>query len=180
MASSKKWIALIRGIGPSTHKKMSMEVLRESCKVSGLDAVSTYIASGNLLFESAKPKAALMQILTKVLHSYDLENAVILRTPAELKKVVLANPHPQAALKRPSHCLVVFYNHKVDLNSTDKLKQWPGPESISSLSREICVDYIDGVGTSKLTPAVLDREVGQPGTARNWNTINRLIALTER
>jgi uncharacterized protein (DUF1697 family) len=177
--SSKQWIALIRGIGPTTHKKMSMEALRQSCTELGLDTVSTYIASGNLLFASVKPKAELMQLLTMILASYELDNAIILRRPSELKKVVAANPHPDASLNRPNHCLIVFYNQKVDLGSCAKLKQWPGPELITSLSRELCVDYSEGVGKSKLTPAVLDREVAQPGTARNWNTINKLIALTK-
>lgn len=178
-ASSKKWIALIRGIGPTTHKKMSMDALRKSCKASGLETVSTYIASGNLLFSSAKPKAELMRLLTGILQSYDLDNAIILRNPAELRKVLLANLHPEAALNRPSHCLVVFYNRKIDFDSCGALTQWAGSELISCLSRELCVDYAEGVGTSKLTPAVLDKNVAQPGTARNWNTINKLLALTE-
>ena len=179
VASAKKWVALIRGIGPSTHKKMSMEALREACSTSGLETVSTYIASGNLLFTSSKPKAEIMRLLVDILRSYGLDNAIVLRTPAELRQVVTANVHPEAALARPNHCLVVFYNQKIAIDSFDTLMQWPGPEHILCLPRELCVDYKAGVGTSKLTPAVLDKNTGQPGTARNWNTLNKLLALMD-
>ena len=175
--STKRWVALLRGVGPSTHKKMSMEDLRVSCSALGLEAVSTYIASGNLLFESDKPKNELLKILAGVLHSFGLNNPVILRNPAELRKVVIANAHPEAALNRPNHCLVVFYNDKVDLASCNALRQWPGPERISSVACELVIDYKEGVGSSKLTPAVLDRHIGLPGTARNWNTVNKLLTL---
>jgi uncharacterized protein (DUF1697 family) len=176
--STKKWIALIRAIGPATHKKMSMQDLRESCVQAGLENVSTYIASGNLLFASPVSKSRLTALLQEILAGYDLENDIILRTPAELKAVVSAAPFPGAAKARPNHLLVVFLNNKLNKHATDKLAARDGPESILALDREFCVDYKEGVGRSKLTPALIERHLGQPGTARNWNTVNKLIELS--
>ena len=42
--------------------------------------------------------------------------------------------------------------------------------------REVFIDYLDSVGRSKLTPARLERLLGQPGTARNWNTLAKLAS----
>jgi len=39
------------------------------------------------------------------------------------------------------------------------------------------IDFNDGIGTSKLSPAVLDRAVGSTVTARNWTTVQALAAL---
>jgi uncharacterized protein (DUF1697 family) len=35
------------------------------------------------------------------------------------------------------------------------------------------------MGTSKLTPAVLERALKVPGTARNWNTVTKLLEMAE-
>lgn len=174
---TKKWIALIRAIGPTTHKKMSMQDLRDSCVQAGLENVSTYIASGNLLFSSSIRKTRLAALLQEILAGYDLKNDIILRTPAELKAVVSAAPFPDAAKARPNHLLVVFLNKQPNRIAVDKLAARDGPERLLALNRELCVDYKEGVGRSKLTSALIDRHLGQPGTARNWNTVNKLIEL---
>jgi uncharacterized protein (DUF1697 family) len=36
-----------------------------------------------------------------------------------------------------------------------------------------------GVAGFKLTPALIERRLGRPGTARNWNTLNQLIELSK-
>ena len=178
MAAQKKWIALLRGIGASTHKKMSMQDLREACSLNGLNDVSTYIASGNLLFSSSRPKRDISALLDDIIASFDLQNAAILRQPAELKKTITNNPYEDAASQRPNHLLLAFYNSKVDLAISEKLSSWPGAERLCSLERELYVDYHDGVGRSKLTQALIDKQLNQVGTARNWNTVRKLIELS--
>ncbi len=155
-----------------------MQDLRESCEQAGLKNTSTYIASGNLLFTSSVSKSALASILQEILAGYGLDNDVILRTPANLKTVVSAAPFPDAAKARPGHLLIVFLNKKPTELAVSKLAARDGPERLLALNRELCVDFKEGVGRSKLTPAVIERHLGQPGTARNWNTVNKLIELS--
>jgi uncharacterized protein (DUF1697 family) len=43
---------------------------------------------------------------------------------------------------------------------------------------DVFVHYPNGQGRSKVTNAVLERLLGTPATARNWNTVGKLLALT--
>jgi len=178
-ARQKQWIGLIRGIGASTHKKMSMQQLREACNDVGLSQVSTLLATGNLLFKSSAAKKSLENTLQDVLAEFGLDNPVIIRQPADLQSVVAVNPFAEAARVRPNHLLVLFLTRKPGLTQIKNLLTYAGPEAIASGKQELYLDYVEGVGGSKLTPALLERRLEQAGTARNWNTINKLIAAAQ-
>jgi len=177
-SKSRIWCALLRGIGASTHKKMSMKDLRDASAVQGFTDVSTYIASGNLIFKSSASKPEIRKTIQGILASHELENAVILRTRPELQAVVAAAPHAAAAKSRPNLLLTVFFDKKLNQKSANEMINWQGPENIVALQRELSIDYTNGVARSKLTPTLIDRTLGQAGTARNWNTLNKLIELT--
>lgn len=178
--SKQSWIVLLRAIGPSSYKKMSMLQLRESCVEAGLEDVRTYIASGNLLCKTSLSRTNLKSVVEDVLTNYGLSNAVIVRKPAELSEVLACDPHPLAATDRPNHLLTVFFDRKVKKAAASNLISRGYPEHIAVLERELSIDYINGVAKSKLTPAVIDRVIEQPGTARNWNTVNKLVALMQK
>ncbi len=55
------------------------------------------------------------------------------------------------------------------------LEGWMGPERCRASGREVHLDFPDGIGRSKLTPVILERLIGAPGTARNWNTLTRIV-----
>jgi len=44
------------------------------------------------------------------------------------------------------------------------------------VGRQAYIIYTDGIGRSRLTPAIIDAKLGQRGTARNWNTVLKLAA----
>ena len=54
----------------------------------------------------------------------------------------------------------------------------PGRERVEARGREAYFVYPDGVGRSKLTPALIEKHFGGAGTARNWNTVLKLLAVT--
>ena len=172
------WVALIRAIGPATHKKMSMQQLRDACVAAGLTDARTYIATGNVLFRSARTAAELKGLLTDVVARHDLDNAVFLRNAAELEAVLAANPFPRATAERPNHVLTLFLDTVPPEDGLAALRQHPGPERIESFGREVFIDYVEGVGRSKVTPALMERHLKQPGTARNMNTVRKLLDLS--
>lgn len=51
-------------------------------------------------------------------------------------------------------------------------------EEIKLAARELYIYYPDGMGRSKLVP-VLDRTLKKSGTARNWNTVTKLLEMAE-
>lgn len=173
------WIGLIRAIGPSTHKKMSMRQLRDGCVQAGFENVRTLLATGNVVFSSNTSIGHLGERLTDVLASHGLGNKVFLRRPGDLEDVVARNPFADAAAARPNHLLILFLELEPSPDHVATLAARPGPERIAVAGREVFIDYVEGVGRSKLTPAVLERSLMQSGTARNWNTVGKLIAAAK-
>lgn len=167
------WVALIRGIGGATHRKMPMADLRTTATDAGLHDVRTLLATGNLLFRSASAEDKLQGMLEKMIADFGLDLDVILRRAADLPAIRDANPFPEAAVDRPSKLLVAFLRAPAG-----ELPPPPGRERLASHGREVYVDYPDGIGTSKLAPGILDRKIGVTGTTRNWNTLLKLIDAT--
>lgn len=175
-----EWIALIRTIGGTTHARMSMADLRAAAQAAGLGHVRTVLATGNLLFISPRPGAEIKSVLSAILSGFGLENEVFLRSAAELQAVIDANPLPDAAKQRPNHLLVSFMAKAPGKAEATAAMQHGGPETVILSGREVYVDYCNGVARSKLTPARLERLLGRSGTARNWNTLVRLVKASSR
>lgn len=177
------WVALIRAIGPVTHKKMSMADLRGAVSARGLDDVRTVLATGNLLFRSDAPGDtlgdALQALIEEVLIGFGLSlpgNSVVVMTRAELGKIMSESPFVTETTTRPARVLYVATARALDDAARQRAADWDlGPERLVPVSRGLFVDYVDGVGMSKLTPARLDKLIGQPGTGRNWNTLGKLL-----
>ncbi|WP_421725639.1 DUF1697 domain-containing protein [Bauldia sp.] len=148
----KTWIALIRGIGPTTHRVMTMQQLRDACVGAGFDEVRTILATGNLLFATKVGLPAIRKRVAAIISDHGLTNPVFYRRPAELKAIVAKDPMPDAASERPNHLLVMFLDKEPAPQSIDALSAYDGPEQILVSDREVYIDYVDGVGTSKLTP----------------------------
>ncbi len=176
--NSATWVGLIRGIGPNTHKVMPLKELVDRCQAAGFGQVSSVLATGNLVFRSAEPETKLRRTLDEIVRSYGLTNEVFLRRPDQLQTVIAGNPNATAAAERPNHLLVLFLNESVAAEAAERLCGYEGPERIEVAGREIYIDYREGVGRSKLTPVLLERTLGQPGTARNWNTVAKLLRLS--
>ncbi|QCI64841.1 DUF1697 domain-containing protein [Phreatobacter stygius] len=172
-------IGLIRAIGPATHAKMSMQDLREGCQAAGLARVATYIQTGNLIIETRKSPATVQAIVERVLRRFDLANLVVLRRPDDLAAIVAANPFPEAAEARPSELCVCFLAATPRPESVTALAQHQGPERLAFCGDDLCVDYPTGATGSKLLPGVIERRLGTLGTARNWNTVQKLLAMAQ-
>lgn len=167
------WVALVRGVGPVSHKKMSMADLRSAASDAGLSEPRTLLATGNLIFESDGNEAGLRATLETAIAEFGLSLPVLLRPASDLPAIRDANPFPDAARDRPSKLLVAFLDR-----SPSGLPPPPGGERLAQTGREVYVDYPDGAGASKLAPGILDRKLGVVGTTRNWNTLLKLIRAT--
>jgi uncharacterized protein (DUF1697 family) len=168
------WIALLRAIGPATHKVMPLAKLCEACSAAGLDEVSSYIATGNLIFRSNMPETSIYKGLTEAIAGFGLTNDVFLRRPKDLEAALRSNAFTDAARERPGKLLICFMARDVSLQG---LSGYHGPERVSAVGREVYIDYVNGVGTSKLAPGILERKLSQRGTSRNWNTVQKLAEL---
>ncbi|MFZ0600795.1 MAG: DUF1697 domain-containing protein [Roseiarcus sp.] len=163
------FVLLLRAVNVGGTGKLPMSDLKRLCEKAGFHNVRTYIASGNVVAERDGSGTQAKAALEAELEAYAGKSvSVIVRTAAEMAKVVADNPFPD----RPaSRTVAIFLEHAPP---PDALKTVKGRanEEVRSSAREIFVQYPDGIGRSKLRiPAADD------GTARNMNTVARLAAM---
>jgi uncharacterized protein (DUF1697 family) len=104
---------------------------------------------------------------------------VFARPHAALAATLKANPFPKLAKDDPSHLLVVFLKRDPTAAELAALREKiVGREDVAAGPACLYMAYPDGIGTSKLTPAIVARALQQPGTGRNWNTVGKLAELT--
>jgi len=88
-----KYIALLRGINVGGNKKVDMKKLKESFEAIGFTNVSTYINSGNIIFDSTdKINNLYKKINTNLKKIFGFDIPIIIKTQAQIKKIVLAIP----------------------------------------------------------------------------------------
>jgi uncharacterized protein (DUF1697 family) len=163
------FVALLRAVNVGGTGKLPMSDLKDICGELGFGAVSTYIASGNVVFASRKSEAAIKAALEKRLEAYARKPVgVLVRTAAEMAKVLADNPFPKAA---PNRIMAVFLDRAPPADTLAGIRG-RRDEQIQSGRREIYVHYPDGMGKSKLVvPAA------KSGTARNMNTVATLARM---
>jgi uncharacterized protein (DUF1697 family) len=174
-----RWAALLKGVNVGGNRKLPMADLREFLAALGMADVKTLLASGNVVFDAAGKDAAKLEahLEHEAQAKLGLDTGWLLRSHAELTAVVKANPFPDAAKAHPSHLLVHFHREPFPAALFDVMVN-DGPERLSAHGRELFVDYPDDVGHSKLPQAMNKAKFPKLVTARNWNTVLKLVELT--
>jgi uncharacterized protein (DUF1697 family) len=167
-----RYVALLRGGNVGGTGKLPMAELQSMCNSAGFSSAETYIASGNVVFKSsAAPSRVKAELETRLLAYFGKPMGVVVRTASELLAVLKANPFPAA---EPKHTYVIFLDERPP---RDALEHAVGlsQEKMALGDREIFIHYGNGMGRSKLRiPAA------RPGTARNMNTVAKLVEMATR
>ncbi len=163
------FIALLRAVNVGGTGKLPMSELKSMCELSGFTNVRTYIASGNVVFDSGKSAAKVKAALEELLFQYAGKPVqVMVRTGPEMAEVLAANPFPQAA---PNRTVAIFLDAAPPSDTLDKLIGRKD-EEVELGTREIYVHYGEGMAQSKLKI-----RASNEGTARNINTVAKLAAM---
>jgi uncharacterized protein (DUF1697 family) len=161
-----KYVALLRAVNVGGSGKLPMTELISMCESSGFVNPRTYIASGNVVFESKLTEAAVKAKLECCLATYAGKPVeVMVRTGEEMTAVLAKNPFKS---RPPNQTVAIFLDERPP---KDTLKTISGQdtEEVALGAREIYVHYGKGMGRSKLKiPAA------KKGTARNMNTVAKL------
>ena len=175
-------ISLLRAVNLGPHNKVGMQALRELYEVLGLRSVQTYVLSGNVVFGTEAQDAVRLRarLEAAIERSFGFRTDVVLRTTAEMREVIRRNPFAKRAGIEPAKLLVHFLAGAPPAEARRNLAQRkPGPEELRLDGQSLYIYYAEGVGRSKLTAAVLEKMLATPGTARNWNTVTKLLAMAE-
>ncbi len=163
------FVALLRAVNVGGTGKLPMSELKAICEELGFDAVRTYIASGNVVFTSRKSEAAVKAALETRLAAYAGKPVgVLVRTAAEMARVLTDNPFPKAA---PNRTMAVFLDRAPPADTLAGIRGRKD-EEIRLGRREIYIHYGEGMGKSKLVIAA-----AKTGTARNMNTVAVLAKM---
>lgn len=153
---------------------VSMAKLKALHEALGFENVRTHLQSGNVAFTTKKTDPA--KLAARIAAELG-DIAVIVRSTSELREAIAKNPFPAAAKNDPSHYVVVFLSDEPKKDSF----AYEGPEPRAIAGRELYIDYSigAGMGRSKLTNALIEKALGVRGTARNWNTLTRMLEIAE-
>jgi uncharacterized protein (DUF1697 family) len=172
-------IALLRGINLASRNRVSMPDLRTALGEAGYEDIATLVQSGNIVLTSSKkPKTLEREISELVRGEFGVEAATVVRTRDELAGVIERNPIPDGP-SIPKLFQVTFFSDEPDAAQVAKLVERDfGDERIEVIGREAYAWHPGGIHKSALA-----RELGKGlrggGTARNWNTVTKLLELAD-
>jgi uncharacterized protein (DUF1697 family) len=173
-------IALLRAVNLGPYNRVAMADLRDLAVALGFEQPKTLLQSGNLVFRNGRPTGAALEALLEreTAARLGLEIAYVVRTVAEWQAIVSRNPFPEEARRDPAHLVLLCLKAVPAPGALERLQAAiPGREVVRTDGRQAYLVYPDGIGTSKLTNAVIERRLGTAGTGRNWNTVLKLAAL---
>jgi uncharacterized protein (DUF1697 family) len=174
-----RYAALLRAVNLVKRNRIAMADLSRILAELGYDDVKTHLQSGNAVFTSDLPAFELERHIGAALAEHaGLRCAVMVRTGAELKAVVAANPlgcEPE----KPSWFFVSFLAAEPDPGAVAALSALDvSPDQAWIVGREAYLWCPSGPLDSKLGGPFVEKQLGVAGTARNWNTVSKLAALT--
>jgi uncharacterized protein (DUF1697 family) len=166
------FVGLLRGINVGGHARLPMAALREICAGLGWEKVETYIQSGNFVFEAEGREATLEAALEAAL---PLRVPVLVRAAPAWRRLVAANPFAAEAQDEAQRVLTGLSKRPPAAGAAAAIEaKAAAGERVLEAGGALWFHYPEGVGTSKLTPALIDRAAGSPVTARNWRTLQKL------
>lgn len=172
-----RYVALLRAVNLGKLGKIAMADLRDLLESLGCSRVRTLLQSGNAVFDSTTrtTSAVEKELETALAARLGVETEVFARTPAQWTAIVEANPFAVMAKRDPSHLVVLVTRGTPKLAALAQLRA-PGPEEIELGEGCLYITYPAGIGRSKLTANPAWRTLGVVGTARNWNTVQKIAA----
>jgi len=176
-------ISMLRGVNVGGHHKIKMDSLRTLSESLGLHQPQTYVQSGNVIFRTAERNLVRLaqRIEDGIERTFGFRPDVMLRTASEMRDVVARNPFATRRGLEPSKLLVTFLAADPGPEARAKILQLQsGPEELRIARRELYIYFPNGIGRSKLSPALLERTLQTPGTGRNWNSVTKMLEIAER
>lgn len=185
MTAPTAFAVLLRGVNLGPHRRVSSADLRAAGTDAGFADAATYANSGNLVVTvpGDGPPPGDDDVAARVVSALQARTGAEIPAVAvsgeRLAAVAAANPFSAAARDDPAHLLVYVGPQPVDPDEVARLDlASPGRELLAVAEDVLFVHYVDGIGRSRLSSAQIDRAAGTWTTGRNWNTVQRLLAMT--
>ena len=173
-----RYIAFLRAINVGGHT-VKMDLLRHVFESLGFSNVETFIASGNIVFETTSKNAQILErkIENRLHEALGYEVATFIRTDAELAAVADYKPFSQSDLEGAVALNIAFLADRLDDKSKQKLMGLrTNIDDFHIHEREIYWLCRKKQSESKISNAVFEKALGQKSTLRGANTVKKLAA----
>jgi uncharacterized protein (DUF1697 family) len=181
------YIALLRAVNVGGTGKLSMADFRTLLEGLGFRDAQTYIQSGNAVFDASGSASKVSQAIAASLQKLmGAPAGVIVRTHDELDRIIAANPYATEAAADGARVHVAFLAAPAPAAATAGLDriitQYPSRRDRYHLAGDTLYLHLpDGAAETKFSGKSLDRALGGiSATARNWNTVLKLHAMSVR
>lgn len=174
----KTYIALLKGINVGGHKKVPMAGLRELLTKSGLEHVQTYIQSGNIIFQSIENNKQILalKIHESIKDKFGFEVPVLVKSNSELQQIFDDCPFVDEK-KQNSYFTLLYKIPNKELVNIASEKVYEG-EEYYIINDCIYFYCAKGYGRAKFNMNLFERKLETTGTARNYNTMLKLLSLS--
>ena len=171
------YILLFRGVGGAT--QLPTKPLRDALTAAGFENAGTYINSGNAYLKTDKPRAQMLKTVAEICREkFGFAKGIYAPSLAEWKKLIRQNPFPDA-LDVPKFLHAAVLEAKPDPAHVEAVRAYAAKgERIEVVDKVAYLHTPNGFGTSKLA-VKFDKGIGVGNTARNWNTVLKLLELAE-
>jgi uncharacterized protein (DUF1697 family) len=173
-------VVLLRGINIGPRNRIAMGELREALEDAGFKDVRTHLQSGNVVVTStAKPESVVRKCERVISDRFGLEIPVVVRTRAELARVVKRNPLGKIATDPKRH-QVTFVSAKLAAKVVRELKAAAAEsEQVVVIGREVYAWHPKTIARSRLWTLLAGKGLGVTATSRNWATVEALLAMAD-
>lgn len=178
------FIALLRGINVSGQKKIKMAELKTLCESIGFSSVTTYIQSGNIVFDSEKPDiTSITNTLYKaILDHFGFDVPVLVIKPKKLKEILQNNPYDQRIKQGEIEQNKMYFTllaNTPDLSVIDELNASSyAPEEFVITNKVVYFFAANGYGKTKLNNNFFEKKLKCSATTRNFKTVFKLLELS--
>lgn len=171
-----QYFAFLRAINVGGHT-VKMDFLRQAFEQLNFARVETFIASGNVIFETPSQAAAALEVEIESGLRAALGYVVttFLRTPAELAALASYQPFSRPELESAAALNVAFLKSPLDETTVGKVQALTTPiDRFHIHEREIYWLCQKKQSESTISNLVLEKTTGKPSTLRGINTIQKL------
>lgn len=174
-----RYAAFLRAINVGGHT-VKMADLRASFLALGFDGVETFIASGNVIFDSGETdEEKLERVIERALEAdlgYPVETFV--RSIGELAQIVRRDPFEHLAIDRDRRSVyVAFLGRNPTSEGVQRLTALSTQDDhFAVVGREAHWLRRGGIGTSRFSGALLEKTLGMPATVRGLPTVTKIVA----
>ncbi len=173
------YVALLRAVNVGKANRITMDRLRTGFLTAGYEDAVTYIQTGNVVFGSELDDVAVAKhVEDAVLAPIGLAVTVVVRSAAELARVVVTNPFLAADNVDPARLHVAFLTSTPTADAKQRFLAAADlcDDEVVVAGSEVYISFARGAGSTTLTPAIWNK-LGVQATMRNWNVTRALADL---